>query len=47
VLLWLSGINRFIFRNNITYVTYIVVGCVVMEAVYGNTIDYIWDTYNK
>jgi hypothetical protein len=33
-------------KSNVSYLTYIVVGCVVVEAVYGSVTNYIWDTYN-
>ena len=29
------------------YITYIVAGCVVIEAVYGGVTDAIWNTYNS
>mmetsp|Transcript_10265 Transcript_10265/g.14568 ORF Transcript_10265/g.14568 Transcript_10265/m.14568 type:complete len:104 (-) Transcript_10265:128-439(-) len=36
-----------IFKKNITYVTYIVGGCVILELLYGKLIDNIWDSVNK
>eukprot|EP00596_Hydrurales_sp_CCMP1899_P003349 CAMPEP_0119042240 /NCGR_PEP_ID=MMETSP1177-20130426/14477_1 /TAXON_ID=2985 /ORGANISM="Ochromonas sp, Strain CCMP1899" /LENGTH=89 /DNA_ID=CAMNT_0007008879 /DNA_START=149 /DNA_END=418 /DNA_ORIENTATION=+ len=34
-------------KSNILYITYIVVGCVVIEVVYGGITSSIWDTYNQ
>lgn len=34
-------------KSNILYITYIVVGCVVLEVVYGGVTTTIWDTYNQ
>eukprot|EP01038_Epipyxis_sp_PR26KG_P001145 gene1145-1601_t len=33
-------------KSNILYITYIVVGCVAIELVYGKTIDLIWEKNN-
>ena len=43
----LKGLYKYVFRSNITYITFIVAGCVALDAVYGKTFDYVWDTYNK
>lgn len=34
-------------KSNIAYITYIVVGCIVLEFVYGSATGFIWDTYNQ
>lgn len=34
-------------KSNILYLTYIVVGCVVLEVVYGSVTDSIWESNNK
>ena len=47
----LSGIptvlsNVFWRKSTIAYITYIVAGCVVLEAAYGGVTNYIWESYN-
>ena len=39
----MSGVWR---KSNILYITYIVGGCVVLEAIYGSFTNAIWDAYN-
>ena len=34
-------------KSNILYLTDIVVGCVVLEVVYGSVTDSIWESSNK
>jgi hypothetical protein len=34
-------------KSNIMYITYIVVGCVAIEVVYGSVTQSIWDNANK
>ena len=34
-------------KSNILYITYIVVGCVLIEVVYGSVTTAIWDNYNQ
>ena len=34
-------------KSNILYVTYLVVGCVVIEVVYGSVTTAVWDNYNQ
>ena len=34
-------------KSNILYITYVVVGCVILEGVYGGVTSSIWNTYNK
>ena len=34
-------------KSNILYITYIVVGCVLIEVVYGSVTTAIWDSYNQ
>eukprot|EP00638_Chattonella_subsalsa_P006208 CAMPEP_0117755682 /NCGR_PEP_ID=MMETSP0947-20121206/13597_1 /TAXON_ID=44440 /ORGANISM="Chattonella subsalsa, Strain CCMP2191" /LENGTH=66 /DNA_ID=CAMNT_0005575063 /DNA_START=179 /DNA_END=382 /DNA_ORIENTATION=+ len=36
-----------VWKSNITYITYILAGCVALEVVYGKTTDFIWETANK
>ncbi|KAG5176799.1 ubiquinol-cytochrome C reductase [Tribonema minus] len=43
----LKTMYKYVFRSNATYVTYIVVGVVVLEAIYGKAIDTLWDSVNK
>lgn len=33
-------------KSNITYITYIVTGCVVLEVLYGKLTTFVWDSYN-
>lgn len=28
------------------YITYIVIGCVAFEAIYGSLTNFVWDSYN-
>ena len=34
-------------KSNIAYITYIVVGCVAIEIVYGSVTQSIWDSANQ
>jgi len=34
-------------KSNVLYITYVVLGCVVLEGVYGSVTSMIWDTVNK
>lgn len=34
-------------KSNILYITYIVVGCVLIEVVYGSVTTAVWDSYNQ
>jgi Ubiquinol-cytochrome C reductase, UQCRX/QCR9 like len=34
-------------KSNILYITYIVVGCVLIEVVYGSVTTAVWDGYNQ
>lgn len=34
-------------KSNILYITYVVVGCVILEGVYGGVTSSIWNSYNK
>jgi hypothetical protein len=34
-------------KSNIMYITYIVAGCVAIEAVYGGITNAVWDGYNR
>ena len=34
-------------KSNILYITYIVVGCVIIEVVYGSVTTAVWDNYNQ
>ena len=34
-------------KSNIMYITYIVAGCVAIEAVYGGVTNAVWDGYNR
>ena len=34
-------------KSNILYITYIVVGCVIIEVVYGSVTTAVWDSYNQ
>jgi hypothetical protein len=43
----LRALSRVAFKSNAAYITYIVVGCVVCDAVYGNVMDGMWDSINK
>ena len=36
-----------VFKNNFTYVTYIVVGAIAFEIVYGKFGDFVWETSNQ
>jgi hypothetical protein len=47
-----SGVPRFLYNNvwrksNVMYLTYILAGCVVLEAVYGGVTNYLWESANK
>lgn len=47
-----AGIGQALYQNvwkksTISYITYIVVGCVAIEAVFGNVSQSIWDNANK
>ena len=47
-----GGIPQTLYKNvwrksNILYISYIVVGCVAIEAVYGTATTALWDTYNR
>lgn len=43
----LRSLYRTVFKRNITYVTYIFAGAVVLEAVYGTVFDGLWRSINK
>lgn len=34
-------------KSNVAYLTYVVVGCVVIEGVYGGFTNFIWDGVNR
>mmetsp|Transcript_29824 Transcript_29824/g.30257 ORF Transcript_29824/g.30257 Transcript_29824/m.30257 type:complete len:90 (-) Transcript_29824:131-400(-) len=34
-------------KSNIFYITYVVMGCVVVEMVYGSLTNSIWNSYNS
>ena len=40
-------LGKTLFRGNVTYVSYIVAGCVVAEAIYGTVLDGFWNTINR
>ena len=47
-----GGIPQTLYKNvwrksNILYISYIVVGCVAIEAVYGTATTALWDSYNR
>mmetsp|Transcript_30578 Transcript_30578/g.33400 ORF Transcript_30578/g.33400 Transcript_30578/m.33400 type:complete len:89 (-) Transcript_30578:84-350(-) len=33
-------------KSTVSYITYIVAGCVVLEVVYGKVTNYVWESYN-
>ena len=33
-------------KSNILYITYVAAGCVVIEVIYGNLTNFIWESYN-
>lgn len=33
-------------KSNVFYITYIVAGCVIGEAIYGSVTNFIWDSVN-
>ena len=39
-------LGKTLFRGNVTYVSYIVAGCVVAEAIYGTVLDGFWNARN-
>mmetsp|Transcript_31677 Transcript_31677/g.100610 ORF Transcript_31677/g.100610 Transcript_31677/m.100610 type:complete len:97 (+) Transcript_31677:260-550(+) len=39
--------GKTIFRSNITYVGYVVVGSVIMELLYGSVTEGMWNTMNS
>ncbi|TMW69836.1 hypothetical protein Poli38472_001992 [Pythium oligandrum] len=43
----LDTVYRVFMKNNVTYVTTVVAAAVVVEAVYGNTTTYIWESLNR
>jgi hypothetical protein len=42
-----STVYQLVFRRNITYATYIFGAAIVLEVVYGSTLDGIWNAMNK
>ena len=34
-------------KSNVMYITYVVVGCVVLEGIYGTVTNKIWDSCNQ
>lgn len=42
-----NPVTRTILSSNVTYVSYIFVGAVVLEAVYGTVTEGIWNSINK
>ena len=40
-------LGKTLFRGNVTYVSYIVAGCIVAEAIYGTVLDGFWNTINR
>jgi len=36
-----------VFKRNVTYISYIVVGAVVLDAAYGSTLDSLWSAKNR
>ncbi|KAF0700181.1 Aste57867_9309 [Aphanomyces stellatus] len=39
-------IYQAIMRNNVTYITTIVIGCVAFESIYGGVTNGVWDSLN-
>ncbi len=33
-------------KSTVSYITYVVAGCVVLEVVYGKVTNYVWESYN-
>jgi hypothetical protein len=33
-------------KSTVMYISYIVTGCVVLEVVYGNVTNFLWESYN-
>ena len=43
-----GALDKYVWRKStISYITYIVVGCVAIEAVFGNVSQSIWDNENS
>jgi hypothetical protein len=42
-----SALYQLVFRRNVTYITYIVGGALVLEAVYGKATDGFWNLMNN
>jgi hypothetical protein len=43
-----GALDKYVWRKStISYITYIVVGCVAIEAVFGNVSQSIWDNANS
>ncbi|CAM9366397.1 unnamed protein product [Heterosigma akashiwo] len=36
-----------VWKSNITYITYILAGCVALETVYGGATEFVWEQANK
>jgi hypothetical protein len=43
----LGTLYKTVFKRNITYVTYVMVGAVVAESVWGKTFDAMWSASNQ
>jgi hypothetical protein len=41
-----SFLGKTIFRGNLTYVTYILGGCIILEGIYGTVLDGFWNSVN-
>lgn len=41
-----SLLGKTIFRGNLTYVTYILGGCIILEGIYGTVLDGFWNSVN-
>jgi len=42
-----SVVYNFVFKRNVTYISYIVAGAIVLETVYGKTLDGLFNTMNS
>ncbi len=38
---------KYVAKNNVTFVTFVVVGAIVGEQIYGSTMDAVWAYQNK
>lgn len=42
-----SNFYRYVARSNVTYVSYIIGGAILLEAIYGKTLDGLWNGLNS